>query len=386
MARRRPGREPAHVVSGRRLARTRHIAGRASPLKASDRKITVLAWGHSKYARDRASQLLGDRSDVAVEGGIPGISGAVLAFSSVIRWRPRVTYLVDVGLSTTAAALAARLLRRRIVLDTGDVAFELAKSVGGRSPVALASVWLGERFLLRSADHLVVRGTEHLGLVSPRPATHAPDIPPLEARPVSDDGLKARLGLHGRFVVGLVGSLRFAPKLGTSYGWDLIEALAHTPPHVAALIVGDGDGLPRLRQRATTLGVVDRCRFVGRVPPSDVPSYIGAMDVGISTQTNDIVGAVRTTGKLPLYLACGCPVLASDVGEARRLLGPLGWTVPYEGVVDRDYPIRLAQAISAWAESPSPRQRQEALSLARREFDPAQIRKRIHWIIDDQLQ
>jgi hypothetical protein len=44
------------------------------------------------------------------------------------------------------------------------------------------------------------------------------------------------------------------------------------------------------------------------------------MDICLSTQTNDVVGWVRTTGKLPLYLAAGRYVLASRVGEAARVL------------------------------------------------------------------
>jgi glycosyltransferase involved in cell wall biosynthesis len=109
------------------------------------------------------------------------------------------------------------------------------------------------------------------------------------------------------------------------------------------------------------------------------------MDVAVSTQTNDLVGAVRTTGKLPLYLACGCPVLASDVGEAKRLLGPLGWTIPYNGVVDSRYPQRLAGAVEELRADPAEveRRRADALELHQREYDATKIRRRIRALIDD---
>jgi hypothetical protein len=55
---------------------------------------------------------------------------------------------------------------------------------------------------------------------------------------------------------------------------------------------------------------------------------------------------VRTTGKLPLYLACERFVLATEVGEAARVL-PREMLLRYDGVLDRAYPERLATRIRA---------------------------------------
>ena len=190
--------------------------------------------------------------------------------------------------------------------------------------------------------------------------------------------------LAGAFVVGLVGSLIASPRHRISYGWDLIEALPLTDPSVVALIVGDGSGLDPLRRRAEALGVAARCRFVGRVPPERVNAYVSLMNAAISTQTNDLVGRVRTTGKLPLYLSCGCPVIATHVGEAAALLGPHGWTQSYTGVVDRSYPGRLAAAIEAWRLDPAgePERRRLALRIAAEEFDAEEMRARLETVIE----
>lgn len=305
------------------------------------------------------------------------------ALQAISRSRARVVYLIDIGVSTTIAAIGARVLRRRVVVDTGDLAYELARSVGGRSRLGLAAVWLGERAALSSASHVVVRGTEHLSHVG-QPATFAPDLPPPSARPLPAEDTRRGLELEDAFVVGLVGSLNWAQRLGTTYGWDLIEALPYTPPQVTALIVGDGSGRARLESRARVLGVEQRCRFLGSVPSRDVVKWVSAMDAAISTQTNDAVGAVRTTGKLPLYLACGCPVLASDVGEARRLLGPLGWTIRYDDVVDEEYPRRLAAAIRRWADDPegAADRRRQALDIAATAFDVGAVRARVQAAVE----
>jgi glycosyltransferase involved in cell wall biosynthesis len=118
-----------------------------------------------------------------------------------------------------------------------------------------------------------------------------------------------------------------------------VAALSDLP--VRGVLVGDGDGLERLRAHATSRGVIERITFAGRVPYSELRSWLHSFDVALSTQTNDLPGQVRTTGKLPLYLACGCFVLASRVGEAARVLPP-EMLVDYEGKRDPHYPARAA--------------------------------------------
>lgn len=343
---------------------------------------TLLAVVRTADGRLRAQQLLEGIPDASVLGPLSGPGGIVTAATAVAGARPDVLYLVDVGKSTVPLAVLGRLLRRRVVVDTGDVGFALARSLGERGFISLLLVGLGEALALRCADEIVVRGRAHAAHV-PRPATHIPDLAPRGTAPQSGAELRRSLGLEDAFVVGLVGSLNLSARRKISYGWDLIEALPHADGSVHALVVGDGTGLQPLRARAAALGVADRCRFVGRVSVEQVGAYIGAMNAAISTQTNDLVGQVRTTGKLPLYLASGCPVIASDVGEAAVLLGPHGWTLSYSGVVDRSYPRRLAAAIEAWRRDPDgePARRQLALRIAAESFDPGRMRGRIEALI-----
>jgi GT2 family glycosyltransferase len=340
--------------------------------------LGVLSICQSPGAAERAQLLLGDGAAVRVVVPGPGALGMLRAARAALGGGADVLYLVDVGKATTVAAVLGRLRRRRVVVDTGDAGYALTRSLGDRGPLGEALVGVGEQLALRCADEVVVRGRLHAERVPGR-ATHIPDLPPPGAGPLRSPGLAAELGLEDRFVVGLVGSLVFSPRHRISYGWDLVEALPETDPAVVALIVGDGSGLEPLRARAAALGVDDRCRFVGRVPVDRVSAYVGLMNAAISTQTNDVVGQVRTTGKLPLYLACGCPVLATHVGEAAALLGEHGWTIPYSGVVDRSYPSRLAATIEAWRLDPAgePARRRTAQEIAAREFDLSVMRARL---------
>ncbi len=361
-----------------RCARQRGDSGDSTPPRPR-----VLSIPHSPGAAERAEQLLGGVPGVELTAPPPGARGMALSAWSALSSRATVLYLVDVGKSTTVAAVLGRLTRKRVILDTGDACYALAASLGDRGFAGLALVGLGEQLALRSAHEIVVRGRAHAGYVPGR-ATHIPDLPPAGAGPVPAGELRRTLDLDGAFVIGVVGSLIFSPRLRISYGWDLIEALSHTAPEVLALIVGDGSGLEPLQTRARELGVIDRCRFVGRVPTDLVSQYVCATDIAISTQTNDLVGQVRTTGKLPLYLACARPVLASHVGEAARLLGPKGWTIPYSGVIDRLYPKRLAEAIERWRGDPGGAESRRAIArkLAESEFDVEVMRRRLALVID----
>ena len=86
---------------------------------------------------------------------------------------------------------------------------------------------------------------------------------------------------------------------------------------------------------------------------------------------------MRTTGKLPLYLANNRFVLATDVGQASWVLPP-EMRLPYQGVVDGEYPRRLATRLRGIAADRS----QLALgsvgrNIVRTYFDARQMRTRL---------
>jgi glycosyltransferase involved in cell wall biosynthesis len=121
---------------------------------------------------------------------------------------------------------------------------------------------------------------------------------------------------------------------------------------VTAVVIGDGNGREWLDAEAKRLGVADRLVFTGRIPYAEVPTYLRLFDVALSTQTNNLPGQVRTTGKIPEYLAAERFVLASRVGEAELLLPP-EMLVEYVGEVDEAYPGRLAARIRELVADPA---------------------------------
>ena len=345
-------------------------------------RVTFLVNGGPDSAADiRASGfarwLGGDVQCRLLRRGPHKLSSVRAFLDDLAGWRPNLVYVMGMAYSGALAALLARLRwRLPYVLDTGDLVYQLLRSRGGVSEPLLLAYRLLEELTVRGARAVVVRGSLHRDLLLAqgleRVALLSDGVDTEQSRPVAAEELRASLGLADRFTVGLLGSLVWSPRHRFCYGWDLVESLAHLrdlPVH--GLVIGDGDGMARLQRRAEELAVADRLLFFGHVAYADVPRYLSLMDVCLSTQSNDLVGQARTTGKLPEYLACRRYVIATDVGEAHTLLREVGSLLPYEGVRDDSYPPRLAAHIRWLFEHP--------MELSRAAGGPELARQRLDY-------
>jgi glycosyltransferase involved in cell wall biosynthesis len=249
--------------------------------------------------------------------------------------RPNICYVLDMAASGVAAAGVYRLVTGTPwYVDTGDAIVALGKALG-RGPLAMFATRVLELFALRASSGVVVRGSYHKELLARRgiTATFIPDGVDLEQfAPPKDQKPKSPTD---PLVIGMVGSVVWSPVRESCYGWELLEIVKQLQGTidwpVRGIMVGDGSGLPRLKERCQELGIEGLVEFAGRVPYAELPGWLHRMDICLSTQTNDVVGWVRTTGKLPLYLAAGRFVLASRVGEAARVL-PEEMLVDGEGI------------------------------------------------------
>jgi len=176
-----------------------------------------------------------------------------------------------------------------------------------------------------------------LTLGAPR-AMSAPGWSSGQPAPGARGRVRARLGVDEHtLLVGLVGSLHWNERVGYAYGVELVRAIRRVSRRdVAVCVVGDGDGLPRLRELAgEDLGV--RVLLPGRVPAGDVADHLAAFDLASLSQSVDGVGSFRYTIKLSEYLAAGLPVISGqtplaydlDAGWIWRLPGDAPWSPVY---------------------------------------------------------
>jgi len=99
---------------------------------------------------------------------------------------------------------------------------------------------------------------------------------------------------------------------------DLITAAAEAVklnPQVRFLLVGDGILRQSLQRRIDELGLSQHFVFTGLVPPSEIPSLIGAMDALVHTSFRE--GLARA---LPQALIAGRPVISYGVDGAREVV------------------------------------------------------------------
>jgi glycosyltransferase involved in cell wall biosynthesis len=312
---------------------------------------------------------------------------AILSFAKFLfSTRPIVTYVFDMSFSGVLAAILHKsLTRTHVIIDTGDSISALARSMGrGR-----VGVWLTdclEKMSFMFANYIVVRGSFHRDLLrnnNIRVELIRDGVDAAQFAPCDATELRRQNGLDGVLTIGMVGSSIWNEKLQMCYGWDLIEAvrLLKDKP-VKAVIIGDGSGILRLKALCRKYAIEDKVLFLGFVLYEHLPLYLSMIDVCLSTQTNDVVGQVRTTGKLPLYLASGRHILASNVGEAALVLHD-EMLVPYEGVKDESYPVKLAERINQLLERKGPFHPSESnIALAREEFDYSVLSKRVGALIE----
>jgi len=346
------------------------------------------AMGHR--ARDFASRIAGYDIRVAYRSSRKVFS-IVTFLLFLLRSRPTVIYVFDISYSGILPAAFYRVVfGNLLIVDTGDAITELARSTGSRGKLGIRLTQLLERFALRLADRVVVRGSFHRDLlaqkrVSAEVIQDGVDLCIFKREDASE--LRKQQGLDDVLTLGLIGSSVWSEKLQMCYGWELVETirLLKSKP-VKGVIIGGGSGISRLKAQCRAHGIDDRIVFLDHVPHADLPRYLNLIDVCLSTQTNDVVGQVRTTGKLPLYLAAGRHILASRVGEAALVL-PDEMLVDYDGVKDLNYPAKLASRIESILASPEILSKADGnVAIAREYFDYSLLAAKAERVIGETVK
>ncbi|MHA6768574.1 glycosyltransferase [Sphingobium ummariense] len=150
---------------------------------------------------------------------------------------------------------------------------------------------------------------------------------------------KAMLGFSGPVVLS-VGAL--IPRKGQ----DLLVRALPQLPDVTLLLAGQGQHRRTLERLALELGVERRIGFLGSVPHHKLPRIYAAADVmALPSESEGLANAWVES------LACGTPIVISDVGGARELMDR-----PEAGrIVERD-PDAIAAAIRDLIDHPPDRE------------------------------
>jgi phosphatidylinositol alpha-1,6-mannosyltransferase len=224
--------------------------------------------------------------------------------------------------------LGPRLHRAPYVVVTHGAEVTLPGRVPGSSGLA--------RRVLERAAGIVAAGTypaqEALrasggrlsGVVIP------PGVDTYRFRPLEPDdraAVRARFGLDPVRPL-VLGVSRLVPRKGFDV---LLDAAAGLDPDVQIVIAGGGRDRSRLERRVGRLGLVERVRFLGRVPEHDLPGVYGSADV-FAMPCRDRWGGLEAEGFGIVFLeaaASGIPAVAGRAGGATEALadGETGFLV-----------------------------------------------------------
>jgi teichuronic acid biosynthesis glycosyltransferase TuaC len=168
-----------------------------------------------------------------------------------------------------------------------------------------------------------------LGLPDEHVRVHHTGIDIDRFRPVDRAAARAALGIHGPLLV-CVG------HLNARKGQEIALAALEKVPNATLLFAGDGPERARLEREAAAKGLAARVRFLGVQPHATLPGLLAAADVMVLPTMSEGLANVWVEA-----LACGTPVVTSDVGGAREVVDR-----PEAGrLVPRD-PAAVAEAVN----------------------------------------
>ncbi len=256
------------------------------------------------------------------------VSMVGLALAIGRRRRPDVVYFRS-GLNVLPLLLK-RALGARVVLEVNGDTIEFLRREGA-NPLARWMFRLAEGVNARRSDRIVALtpGLKQMlvaryGIAAAKVSVIPSGTDPDHFAPEDPARARQRIGLDpDRPLIGFVGL--FYRHQGVPTLLEAIVRLRATFPTLAALIVGDGVMRAAWESLAHRLGIADAVHFPGQVPYREVPTYLNALDVVAAPFTAD--RGETSPFKILDALACGRPVVASDLPSVRDLAERSGGAV-----------------------------------------------------------
>lgn len=203
---------------------------------------------------------------------------------------------------------------------------------------------------------------------------NAIDLPRYAPGP-KDPELVERLGLAGKRVIFTLSRLG-ETHIGVDEVLGAISRITREVPEAVYVVAGDGPDLPRLREKASALGVADRVVFAGFVPDARKADYLRLADVFA------MPGSGPDFDRYPLRfvfleaMACGVPVVGAvpEDPEERVTDGAL-----LARQVDPDDPDAIARGVVEALSMP------KAVPAGLERFGYPAFESRLHAIVDEAM-
>lgn len=214
-----------------------------------------------------------------------------------------------------AVWLAARLSGRRVIFDSHEI-FPEVPEIAGKPLVKGLWAWLEARLLPRSnavftvnrfiAQYFQEKHGRHVHVVC--------NYPRIAAHPGQEVADRSPWAIPNGVPLLLLQGAGINIDRG---GEELVEAM-HLLPDVHLCIVGKGDALPVLKERAKRLSNV---HFLGLLPYAQMMELAQSATLGVSLDKDTNLNyRFSLPNKLFDYLRAGLPVVVSDLPAVREIV------------------------------------------------------------------
>ena len=264
--------------------------------------------------------------------------------------RPRFTLIPRIGARRNAAAIArATGLPLSIKARGSDIAFWGEQDFARMQMLDAARAASG----LLAVSRDLARQMAGMGMDAATITVHYTGLDRDRFRPLAHPQLRRQLSEQLGFALpDKAPLLACVAALIERKGQDIAIAALGAVPEARLVLVGKGEDEARLRALAAREGVAERVHFAGSVDHDLMPLIHSAADVMVLPTVSEGLANAWVES-----LACGTPVVTTDVGGARELIScdSAGRLVP------RD-PAAVAAAVNAVLADPPPREAVAALT------------------------
>ena len=219
---------------------------------------------------------------------------------------------------------------KKLIYDSGDIHY--LSVLTANSPLKLkVSVRFNEFLAYKCSDIVIVRGFSAKDVVPkyynlPRESIRwIPDgVDLIKFDEADGQGIREKHRLGSAFIIGYASGIRFLriKENLMPRGWELLyvmdKMIKSGRDDFRLLIVGTGPALPVFIKLVKDNGYDKYVTFAGFVDNSEYAKYLRAMDVGFYESINTPLYQVMMPTKLVEYMAASLPILAGNIGEAKR--------------------------------------------------------------------
>jgi glycosyltransferase involved in cell wall biosynthesis len=230
----------------------------------------------------------------------------------LIKYKPSIVFISHIDQSMIPFVFSRLLLRKVVLLTYGSEVW---------NKLSIFKLWV-----LRNTDAVCViskytaQKLEEKGVRDKKifMVPNAIDFDIFKPKAKNSDLVK-KLNLKDEFVLLTVGRMDMSEQhKGHDIAIEALSLVVNSYNKIKYLIVGNGDDIPRLKEIAIDLGVIDFINFIGNVSESELVDYYNLCDVYLMPNRIEVKDGISIGEGFGIVFleanACGKPVIAGNMG------------------------------------------------------------------------